>query len=298
MSRARAAMVLITLMVAAGCASAPPRPDVRAEEETIRALSNAALANVKAKKAAATAAMYTRDAFAQEPNRPSVTGTDAIRRNWEQTFALPNFQLTWQPTRIVVAQSGDIAYEDGTFRLSFDSPDGPVTDEGVYANMWRKTADAGWKIEREVITSTKPMAPAPAPVIVFVEPEQMMMHPAAGLQWSDLARPGFPSGAKMAVVHGDPAGKGDYTVRVRFPDGFEVPPHWHPQGEHGTVLQGTLMGGMGTKFDRSALRSYGPGDFFFMPAKTPHFAVARGETVVQLHGIGPFELNLVEQKKP
>lgn len=298
MSRARSAMILATLTVAAACASAPARVDVRAEEEAIRALSSAALANVKAKNASATAAMYARDAFLQEPNRPGVTGNDAIRRNWEQTFAFPNFQLTWQPTRITVAQSGDIAYEDGTYRISFDTPDGLFSDEGVYANMWRKTADAGWKIEREVVTSSKPMAAAPAPVIVFVEPEQAMMHAAGGLQWSDLSRPGFPAGAKMTVVHGDPAGKGDYTIRLRFPDGFEVPPHWHPLGEHVTVLQGTFLAATGSKFDRAALRSYGPGDFAFMPAKMPHFAAARGETVVQLHGIGPFQMNLVEAPKP
>lgn len=295
MSRTRTAVTVGALMLMAACASAPPRIDVRAEEGAIRALSAAGLANVKSRNAAAAAAMYTRNAFMQEPHRPGITGTDAIRRNWEESFALPNFQLTWEPTRITVAQSGDIAYEEGSFRVSFNSPDGPVSDEGVYVNMWRKTVDAGWKIEREVITSSKPEAPTPAPMIVMVESDQPGMHAAAGLTWGDLTRPGLKSGAKISVVHGDPASTGDYTIRLRFPDGFEIPPHWHPNGEHVTVLQGTFMFGMGTKFDRATLRTYGPGDFVYAPAKSPHFAAARGETIVQLHGQGPFQMNLVGQ---
>ena len=97
----------------------------------------------------------------------------------------------------------------------------------------------------------------------------------------------------MAVLHGDPSKKGDYTIRLRFPDNYMVPPHWHPGGEHVTVLQGAFSLGMGERFDRGALKTYGPGDFLYAPAKMPHFATVKGETVVQLHGEGPLVINLV-----
>ena len=119
----------------------------------------------------------------------------------------------------------------------------------------------------------------------------------AAAQWSDLSLPGFKPGVKLAVVHGNPGDTGDYTLRLRFPDGYEVPPHWHPQAEHLTVLQGTFLLGMGERVDRRALKALTPGDFVYAPAKMPHFAVARGETVVQLHGVGPFEVRLVESAR-
>ena len=293
MSRVRSAATVGALILTAACASAPPRVDVRTEEESIRALSRAALATVQAKNAAGFAAFYLPDASFQEANMPAFVGTAAIRGHFEQFMALPKFQLNFEPTQIDVAKSGELAYEQGTWRVSFDSPDGPMQDGGVYAQLWRKTAESGWKVAREVVVITKPLPPAPAPLIVMVESDQPGMHAAAGLTWGDLNRPGLKSGAKISVVHGDPAGTGDYTIRLRFPDGFEIPPHWHPNGEHVTVLQGTFLFGMGTKFDRATLRTYGPGDFVYAPAKSPHFAAARGETVVQLHGQGPFQMNLV-----
>ncbi|HEU4747504.1 MAG TPA: cupin domain-containing protein, partial [Gemmatimonadaceae bacterium] len=104
--------------------------------------------------------------------------------------------------------------------------------------------------------------------------------------------PGFPAGAKRAVLHGNPAGTGDYVLRLQFPDGFQVPVHWHAKAEHVTVLSGTFNIGMGGNPDPSLLRTYNVGDFAYLPPRSPHFATARGVTTVQLHGIGPFQLNL------
>src|SRR5215831_2201998 len=51
-------------------------------------------------------------------------------------------------------------------------------------------------------------------------------------------------GAQLAVVEGNPAGKsGDYTVRLKMPDGYRIAPHWHPLRENVTVISGTFKVG-------------------------------------------------------
>jgi quercetin dioxygenase-like cupin family protein len=78
-----------------------------------------------------------------------------------------------------------------------------------------------------------------------------------------------------------------------MPDGFTIPPHWHPAVEHATVISGTFNLGMGEKIDKSAAHALSGGGFAFMPPGMRHFAWTTGETVIQLHGIGPWKINYV-----
>ena len=100
-------------------------------------------------------------------------------------------------------------------------------------------------------------------------------------------------GARMAIREGDPAKEGPFTMRLWFPDGFVVAPHWHTQVEHVTVLSGVLNFGMGEKFDRGATREMTAGSFGYWPVGMRHFAWAKGETVLQLHGRGPWTVTYV-----
>jgi quercetin dioxygenase-like cupin family protein len=123
--------------------------------------------------------------------------------------------------------------------------------------------------------------------------DAMRAVPASSVAWAEAAIPGFAPGMKLAVIDGDPNGTGPYTVRLSFPDGYRFPPHFHPGTENVTVLSGTLRLGMGEATDDAKLKSYGPGDFLSIPSPMPHFGGAKGYTVVQLHGQGPFAINLV-----
>jgi quercetin dioxygenase-like cupin family protein len=114
------------------------------------------------------------------------------------------------------------------------------------------------------------------------------------LVWTDADIPGFAPGMKMAVIHGNPGEDGPYTLRLSFPDGYRFPPHWHPMAENVTVLTGMLQLGMGPKVEASKLKAYAPGSYLHIPATQPHFGGAVGLTVIQLHGQGPFAINLVE----
>ena len=101
-------------------------------------------------------------------------------------------------------------------------------------------------------------------------------------------------GAEMAVVSGDPNTAGaPFVIRMRYQGTVRVPPHWHPTDEHITVLSGTFMVGMGERFTESAATALVAGGYILMPAKMPHFAWSKGDTIVQVHGVGPFAINYV-----
>ena len=101
----------------------------------------------------------------------------------------------------------------------------------------------------------------------------------------------LPSGAKLAVLEGDPTKDGPFTMRLLLPDGYKVPPHTHPKVEHVTVITGIFNLGMGEKFDQSAGHDMPAGTFGSWPAGMKHFAWVKGETIIQLHGIGPWTIN-------
>lgn len=103
----------------------------------------------------------------------------------------------------------------------------------------------------------------------------------------------FPPGAQMAVLQGDPGGTAVFTVRLRIPDGYKIPPHTHPTDENVTVINGTFRVGMGATFDTTGALTLGAGGFATAPAGHAHFAVARGATVVQVHALGPFAMTYV-----
>lgn len=120
---------------------------------------------------------------------------------------------------------------------------------------------------------------------VMVTPDQVKWGPAP---------PAFPAGAQLAVLEGDPSKAGShFTIRAKFPDGYVVPAHWHPTDERLTVMQGTFLLGMGEKFDPAAGHELAAGSFALMPTGVRHFAQAKGETIVQVSGTGPFEINYV-----
>ncbi len=119
--------------------------------------------------------------------------------------------------------------------------------------------------------------------------EQHVIVTPADLKWMD-APPGLPPGAKMAVLSGDPGKKGLFTVRLQAPAGYKVPPHMHPTAEHITVISGALHVGAGDKFDEAAGHKLVVGSYVVMPAQMNHYAWMPGETIIQVHGMGPFQI--------
>jgi quercetin dioxygenase-like cupin family protein len=101
-------------------------------------------------------------------------------------------------------------------------------------------------------------------------------------------------GAQLAVIEGDPtASTGDYTVRVKMPDGYRIAPHWHPLRENVTVISGTFKVGMGDSFNKDKMASFPAGSFAFLEPDMHHYAMASGAVVIQIHGMSPVQFNYV-----
>jgi uncharacterized protein (TIGR02246 family) len=254
------------------------------DEREIRALSEQWQRDVASQNIDAIVAIHAPDAVYMLSHAPLVKGSDAIRSGWGDMAKLPGLKLSWTPTKIEVA-SPTVATEYGTYTESFDGPNGKETDAGNYVVIWHKI-NGKWRVALDNPNTTAPL-PAAA-----VDSPSMEMRTGSALTWNDLTAPGVPPGAKVAVLHGNPGGTGGFVLRLQFPDGYQIPVHWHPTPENVTVVSGNLMLGTGPTFDASALHSYGVGDYAYMPPRQPHFGQARGATVVQVHGRGPFQLNV------
>ena len=116
-----------------------------------------------------------------------------------------------------------------------------------------------------------------------------VMINASDFKWGD-APPALPKGPKVAVLSGDPAKEGPFTLRIMFPENYKVPPHWHPTIENVVVLEGTLYMGSGEKIDESKAMALTEGGYSSIPAKSPHYVYSKDKCTFQVNGIGPFEI--------
>lgn len=103
----------------------------------------------------------------------------------------------------------------------------------------------------------------------------------------------FPAGARMAVERGDPTKPGEFVVRLAFPAGYRIPPHFHPTAEHVRIRSGTFLVGMGDKLDQSKAMKMTPGDTGTIAASMHHYAVASSPTVLSIRSMGPFAMTYV-----
>ena len=120
------------------------------------------------------------------------------------------------------------------------------------------------------------------------KPEAVSVN-AADIKWGD-APPSLPKGAQLAVMSGDPGKKAPFTVRLKMPAGYKIPPHWHTQDENLTILSGTFVLHMGDTMDAPA-HELTAGAYHFLPGKMHHAAETKAETILQLHGTGPFDIH-------
>ncbi|MFW6076903.1 MAG: cupin domain-containing protein [Hyphomicrobiales bacterium] len=123
-------------------------------------------------------------------------------------------------------------------------------------------------------------------------PQQHIAYTPGQMQWED-GPASLPPGCEWVVLEGDPSEPGMFAMRLRFPDGYRIPPHWHPNYERINVISGTFHLGMGGMFDEDALERFEAGSYTVMPSRMRHFVVAEGETVIQITTVGPWEINYV-----
>ncbi len=114
------------------------------------------------------------------------------------------------------------------------------------------------------------------------------------VQWT--AGTGPLAGVGVAVLAGDPSKSGPYTMRLHLTDGMKFGPHFHGNIENVTVLQGTLLVGVGDTMDPAKMIALPAGSFVSVPMGLHHYAMAKGDTIIQIHGMGPQSMTMLTTK--
>jgi uncharacterized protein (TIGR02246 family) len=148
----RSVMASVMLVGSVLALSATARADMSADEQKIRELDQKWVAAVQAKDAAASAGFYAADGALLAANAPIARGTAAVTATWQGLLGLKNINLTFAPTQVMVSNSGDMAYDIGTYALSFDSDKGAVKDVGKYVVVWKKVGGE-WKVAADIFNS-------------------------------------------------------------------------------------------------------------------------------------------------
>ena len=103
------------------------------------------------------------------------------------------------------------------------------------------------------------------------------------------------AGQWVEKVWGDPGKPGEFfAIRIHNDAGYRVMPHVHPMDEHIVVVQGAWWFGMGSRFERSALKQIELGGFSIGPKNMPHFGWSKVESTIHVYGVGPFGTKLID----
>ncbi len=126
--------------VGAGAASSV---DKQAEEQKIRGLEQRWREALQAKDSAAVGRFYAQGGFYLPQGSNGYEGPESIRSRWAGEFGGRKFDLTREPRKVEVADAGDMAYEVGTYQVSWDKPQ-KGQGAGNYVTVWKKE-NGEWK---------------------------------------------------------------------------------------------------------------------------------------------------------
>ena len=133
-----------------------------------------------------------------------------------------------------------------------------------------------------------------AAAVAFAQANVVQFMPGE-IKWAS-APPGVTKDAQAAVLAGPLDKPVPYTQRVRLAPGGMIAPHTHPDVRQTTVLSGELTVGLGETFDAAKETHYPAGSFVVMPARQPHYSLAKnGEVVYQESGYGPTGTSFIKK---
>ena len=153
---------------------------------------------------------------------------------------------------------------------------------------------ACFQSSRTVVLEPVPPPPPPLPGPSPLRVDGMIIAHAGPVNWGPAVA-ALPRGARAVILDGNPARAGLFTLRLLLPAGYVIPPHTHPAWEHVTGVSGTFHIGMGSTIDMSNAHELRAGSFIAIPAGMRHWLHAETETVIQLHGGGPWNITYVNR---
>ena len=146
-------MILLSLPLLAAAAPAPqtgPAPG-KGNEKILRDLEARFARAVADKDRQAFLAFWARDAAIFPPTGGPVVGPEKIWENWAPILEGADVSLTWEPSRVEMAASGDLGYTYGRYESKGKRPDGEVvTRKGCYVTIWRKEKDGVWRVVLDI----------------------------------------------------------------------------------------------------------------------------------------------------
>jgi uncharacterized protein (TIGR02246 family) len=148
-------LLLVVVCVVTLAAACGKGTDKAADAAAINETNGRWVELVAAKDAAAVAAIYAEDGMIMPTGAPAAQGREAIAAVWSGLFGMAGFSLTFATTTLQVAESGDVAYDIGTYALGFDSATGRVEDKGKYVVAWKKV-DGTWQVAADIFNSDGP----------------------------------------------------------------------------------------------------------------------------------------------
>ncbi len=147
-------LCLVLFLSATACQQQQP-PDTRAADEAAIRQADADWAKAAASKNVdATIAFYSDDATVAPPNSPVVTDKKGIHDLWAALLGSGLVSITWEPTKVDVARSGDLAYLNGWYKMTAKDPKGNAVEErGKIVEVWKKQPDGKWKCVSDIFNS-------------------------------------------------------------------------------------------------------------------------------------------------
>jgi ketosteroid isomerase-like protein len=158
----KTAIVAAFVLLAFGCNRTPPQPasTQAADEAAVRQTDENWSKAAQSKKVDDWVAFYSDDAVLLPPNDKKASGKEEVRKYIGELLMLPGLALSWEPSKVEVARSGDLAYTQGSYRMAFPDPHGkPATDQGKTLEIWKKQADGNWKCVADMWSSDLPATP-------------------------------------------------------------------------------------------------------------------------------------------
>lgn len=158
MSKPRSLTVAVAVLAAMAC-TGTPSVDTAAEVDAVRQRYADWVAAENRRDLEASVSFLAGDAIIQAEGAPAMTGLAAAREVWTSFFEIPYTAIEdVEPRTVVVAASGDLAYDIGNWRIVLPSDTGTAEERGKSAIIWQKR-DGEWKAVAITFSMDAPPAP-------------------------------------------------------------------------------------------------------------------------------------------